>query len=132
MIKLTVVTPEKKLVYEQDATDILVPAHRGQLNLLSLHSPLITTLETGILKWRLAGHDIYSKAAISWGYCTVSASSVYILADIAHLSLDIDENEQNQLIEQQSKKLATQHLSDFEWEQAQRELALARASLEIR
>lgn len=131
MIKLTVVTPEKKLVFEQEATDVLVPAHRGQLNLMNLHSPLVTTLETGVLKWKLVGQEVYSKAAISWGYCTVSASSVYILADIARLPEEIDQSVQTEEIQKQSKKLGSESLSDFEWEQTQRELAFAKASLEI-
>lgn len=85
MITLSVVTPEKRLVMDQLVEEIFVPAHRGELNILEGHAPLITTLTTGILRYRLQGEASLRTIAVSWGYCEVHRDEVSILAETAEI-----------------------------------------------
>ncbi|MFP5518382.1 MAG: ATP synthase F1 subunit epsilon [Bdellovibrionia bacterium] len=130
MFKLTIVTPEKRILLNQDVEEVTLPGFKGELNILSGHSPLITTLETGVLKWKVPGKEIQEQAAISWGYCHVSPEGVNVLADIAKLSTEIDLSVATQTIGTLESKLGSDSLTDEEWAQIQRDLALARASVE--
>lgn len=130
MFKLTIVTPEKRLVLNQEIEEVTLPAFKGELNVLPGHAPMITTLETGVLKWKLKGQEAQKTAAISWGYCQVSAEGVNVLADIAKLPEEIDLATTEELIKNSETKLGTESLEDVEWNLVHRELALARASVE--
>ena len=55
MFKLTIVTPEKRILVGQEVEEVTVPAFKGELNILPGHAPLMTTLETGVMKWKLKG-----------------------------------------------------------------------------
>lgn len=130
MFKLTIVTPEKRLVLNQEIEEVTLPAFKGELNVLPGHAPMITTLETGVLKWKLKGQEAQKTAAISWGYCQVSVEGVNILADIAKLPEEIDLAATEELIKASEVKLGNDTMEDVEWNQVQRELALARASVD--
>ncbi|HVK60195.1 MAG TPA: ATP synthase F1 subunit epsilon [Bdellovibrionales bacterium] len=90
MFTLTLVTPEKKIVAGSEIEEVFVPAHRGELNILPGHAPLMTTLETGVLKYRLKGESTLHYVAISWGYAQVNPTGVNVLAETAERAEDID------------------------------------------
>ena len=131
MFKLTIVTPEKRLLLNQEVEEVTVPAFKGELNILPGHAPLITTLETGVMKWKLKGDAKQFQAVISWGYCQVSPEGVNILSDIADLPEEIDVDAKKQLLNDSEKKLASETLTDEEWSLLQRDIARSRADIEI-
>jgi F-type H+-transporting ATPase subunit epsilon len=131
MFKLTIVTPEKRLLLNQEVEEVSVPAFAGELNILPGHAPLITTLETGVIKWKLQGVEKQFQAVISWGYCQVSPEGVNILSDIADLPEDVDVEAKKQSLINSEKKLAGETLNEEEWNLVQREIARARADIEI-
>lgn len=131
MFKLTVVTPEKRLVVGQEIDEVTVPGFRGELNVLPGHAPLITTLETGVLRWKLKGQTNEHVAAISWGYAEIHPEGVDILADVADLPAEVDVTETNRLMDLAEKRLASETLDDADWKQVHREIARYRADLEI-
>ena len=90
MLKLTLVTPVKRLAVDLAVDEVFVPGYRGELNILAGHSPLVTTLSTGVLRYREAGESEFKSAAISWGYCEVYADAVNILAETAEFPEEID------------------------------------------
>jgi F-type H+-transporting ATPase subunit epsilon len=90
MYTLTLVTPDKKLVTDEPVAEVIVPAYLGELNILPGHAPLMTTLTTGVLKYRLAGQDRFTCAAISWGYCQVFPGGINILAETAETAEEIN------------------------------------------
>src|SRR5688572_3427338 len=89
--KLTLVTPEKKLLSDVEIEEVFVPGFRGVLNILPGHAPLVTTLETGILRYRLKGQTELKPVAVSWGYCEVSPRGVTVMAETAERPDEIDE-----------------------------------------
>ncbi len=131
MFNLTIVTPEKRLLINQEIEEMTIPAFKGELNILPGHAPMITTLETGVMKWRLKGQEKQFQAVISWGYCQVSSEGVNVLANIADLPEEIDVEETKQFLSETEKKAMNELIPDEDWEQFQREWARARAKLEI-
>jgi F-type H+-transporting ATPase subunit epsilon len=90
MLKLNLVTPIKKLVTELEVDEVFVPAYKGELNILPGHAALVTTLSTGIMKYRAKGSSRLVHAAISWGYCEVFNDVVTVLAETAETADEID------------------------------------------
>lgn len=90
MFTLTVVTPEKKLLANQEIEEVFVPGFRGELNILPGHAPLMTTLRPGILRYRLKGESKIHAAAVSVGYAQVNPTGVNVLAETAERPDELD------------------------------------------
>lgn len=88
--ELSIVTPDKSLLTEAFVHEVFVPAFCGELNILPGHSPLVSTLSEGVLKYRLKGEKKEVALAVSWGYVEVTPRGVSILAETAELKEDID------------------------------------------
>ena len=129
MFKLNVVTPEKRLVIDQEIDEVTVPGYRGELNILPGHAPLITTLETGPLRWKLKG-QAEQTAVISWGYCEVSPTGVEILADLAERAEEIDLQESQKALSEIEKRMLNEVMDDDAWKNIQREMSLRQAEIE--
>jgi F-type H+-transporting ATPase subunit epsilon len=128
MFKLNLVTPEKKLVADQDLEEIVLPAYKGELSILPGHAPLMTTLEPGILCYKLKGQPEV-KVAISWGYCQVSSEAVNVLAESAMTASEIDLKVVQMHLKTQEEKIATESLNDAEWADVQHEVARLKAEV---
>ncbi|MNJ91086.1 ATP synthase epsilon chain [compost metagenome] len=129
MFKLTIVTPEKRLLVNQEVDEVTVPAFKGELNILQGHAPMITTLETGVMKWKINGKE--DIAVISWGYCQVSTEGVNILANVADLPEDIDIEATKEFLIETEKKALNELIPDEDWDQFQREWTRAKAKLDV-
>ncbi len=84
---LTLATPVKKFFEKLPVEEVIVPADKGQLDILIGHSPILTTLTEGVLTYKTNGK--IKKIAISWGYCEISGEDIQILAEIATAPEDI-------------------------------------------
>ncbi len=131
MFKLTIVTPEKRVVLNQEIDEVTVPGFKGELNILPGHAPLITTLGTGAMKWKISGSDKTQSAVVSWGYCQVSPEGVNVLANIADLFEDIDLSARTQFLADSEKTLMNETLSETEYEALMKEVARARADVDL-
>ena len=90
MFTLNLVTPQKKLVTDLEIDEVIVPGFRGQLDILPGHAPLMTTLLTGILKYRTKGSSSFETVVVSWGYAEVNPEGVIVLAEVAESLEEID------------------------------------------
>ena len=88
-MKLTLVTPGKRIVLGEEVSEITLPAFMGELNILPGHQPLITTLTPGVIRYKLKD-GIEVAASISWGYCNISPEGVNVLAETVESANDID------------------------------------------
>ncbi len=119
MFKLTLVTPQKRLLSEVEVEEIIVPADRGELNILPGHAPLMTTLRAGIFRARLKGETEFKSAAISWGYCEVSPTGVSVLADTAEWPDEISKERATQQYQLAQSRLQDAGLTPDEYVMAQ-------------
>lgn len=131
MFRLNVLTPEKRLVVDQEVEEVAIPGHKGQIDVLPGHAPLVTVLETGPMKWRLKGAQEMSEVVVSWGYAEVHPDGVEILADVVDQAEDIDTESSQRNLEEAEKKLLSTHLNDEEWNETQRTIARARADIDL-
>ncbi len=129
MFKLNVLTPERKAVFDQEITEVTVPAYSGEMTILPGHSPLITTLGTGILKYKIKGQDKTYKAVLSWGYCEVVPEAVNLLAEFIQLPEEVVVETALANLKSAEAKLGKESLTDFEYEHEQAEASKARAAM---
>ena len=130
MFKLNLMTPEKKMVAGQELEEITVPAFKGELNILPGHAPLMTTLEPGILSYKLKNGETM-KVAIGWGYCQVSPEAVNILAELAYAKSEINIKTVQDQLKVEEAKLVNVTLDDRDWDLTQHEIARLKAELEL-
>lgn len=130
MFVLNLVTPEKKLITDLEIDEVLVPAFKGQLDILPGHAPLMTTLSTGLLKYRAKGSTTLESVVVSWGYCEVHPQGVVVLAEIAESLEEIDRERALEQHKQAKKALLDPLLQADQIEMFQHKLDRARARLE--
>lgn len=130
MLKLNVLTPERKAVVDLDVAQVTVPAYSGEMTILPGHAPLVTTLGTGIIKYKVGADKMY-KALISSGYCEVTPSGVNVLAEFMQLPEEVNvETEENHL-HVAEKKLVTEVLDDVDYEETRTEVARAQGAINL-
>lgn len=110
-MKLTLVTPEKRVLVGHEVTEVTVPAFKGELNVLPGHQPLITTLAPGIIRYKKTDGTEMS-ASISWGYCYISPEGVNVLAETVETASEIDYKAAKEELTQIEKRLLTETLDD--------------------
>lgn len=130
MFTLNVVTPEKKLVTEIEIDEVLVPAYRGQLDILPGHAPLMTTLSAGVLKYRPKGSSKLETVVVAWGYCEVHPEGVIVLAQTAESLEELDRARVEATLKEMKTKMLEPFLQADQVEMFQRKMQVEEARLE--
>ncbi len=129
-MKLTLVTPEKRILIGQEVTEVTLPAYKGELNILPGHQPLVTTLVPGIIRYK-ATNGTEEAASISWGYCNISPEGVNVLAETVETASEIDYKAAQQDLASAEKRMLTETMDDETWKQLQDQLDHAKARLKM-
>ncbi|HMQ05112.1 MAG TPA: ATP synthase F1 subunit epsilon [Pyrinomonadaceae bacterium] len=87
MLKLEIVTPERKVV-DAEVDSVTVPTMSGEAGILPNHAPLISALKPGVLSFSSKG--ALEKLAVAGGFVEVSADRVSVLTDVAEDPTEID------------------------------------------
>jgi F-type H+-transporting ATPase subunit epsilon len=87
MLKLEIVTPEKRVV-DETVDSVTVPTLSGEAGILPNHAPLISALKPGILSFTNKGTT--ERLAVAGGFVEVSSDTVSVLTDLAETASDID------------------------------------------
>lgn len=101
--KLMVVTPQR-MVLTEEAESVTIRGTEGYLGILPRHTPLITTLQSGVVYYRKAGGKA-ERLAVSGGFMEAGPDMVIILADMAELSTEIDVERARRAKERAEKRL---------------------------
>ncbi len=88
LFPLELVTPER-LLFAEEVSSVRAPGIDGSFGVMAHHAPLLTELETGLIKLTLAdGREAF--IATTGGFMQVSREKVIIVADAAELSDEIN------------------------------------------
>ena len=104
-INLTIVTRERKIV-DVTVDEVVLPATDGEIGILPGHTPLLTTLKIGQMRYRVSG-TLY-RMVLSWGFAEVLPDRVIVMAETARLPQEIDP-----LAAEEERKLAERELLDL-------------------
>jgi len=84
---LEVVSPEGLLLREE-VDEVIAPGSEGYFGVLPGHTPFLTTLGIGEIRYRIAG--VWHVLTAFWGFCEVLPDRVNILAEIGERAEEID------------------------------------------
>jgi F-type H+-transporting ATPase subunit epsilon len=121
-IRLEVVTPEKSVVSET-AQIVMAPGTMGEFGVLSGHTPFMTTLKTGAMKYKdESGQERF--VFVSGGFAEALPDRVTVLAESAERRQDIDVQRAKEAAERAEKRLQS---SDEDIDFVRAKAALLRA-----
>src|SRR5258705_12609348 len=86
-INLTVVTRERKII-GIDVDEVELPAFDGEIGVLPGHTPLLTTLKIGQMRYKSGGKEY--RLVISWGFAEVLPDRVIVMAETARLPSEVN------------------------------------------
>ncbi len=86
-LTVRVIAPDKT-VWDAEAEEVILPSTTGQLGILAGHAPLLSALDTGVMRVR-AGKD-WSAIAVMGGFAEVDVNEVTVLVNGAEKGSDID------------------------------------------
>jgi F-type H+-transporting ATPase subunit epsilon len=105
-LRLEVVTPEKSVVSE-GAQIVMAPGSLGEFGVLTGHTPFLTTLKTGALKYKdESGRERF--VFVSSGFAEALPDRVTVLAESAERRKDIDIERAKAAMERAEKRLQAQ------------------------
>lgn len=130
IIKFEIVTPEKHILKDY-VKQVTVPTKEGNVTILPKHTPLISTLKSGVLEFIKENGD-REVAFVSGGFLEVLRDKAIIMADAAERAEEIDEDKVKQAREKAEKEMAEIRSEDTERfanisSKIERELAKTRA-----
>jgi F-type H+-transporting ATPase subunit epsilon len=87
-LTVRVIAPDKT-VWDGTAEEIVLPSTTGQLGILSGHAPLLTAIDTGVMRVR-ADKTNWTPIALMGGFAEVESNEVTILVNGAERGDGID------------------------------------------
>ncbi len=122
-LRLEVVTPVRR-VLQARADEVRIPGLLGELGVLPGHTPLLTSLGTGELKWTEGGSQ--GRLVVQGGFAEIQPDAVTVLAAVAETADEIDLEAVARAHAEAVEKLKTASAEDFDELDAAVRLAEAR------
>ncbi len=88
-LTVRVISPDKT-VWDATAEEVVLPSTTGQLGILSGHAPLLTALDTAVMRVRPARNQDWVAIALMGGFAEVDNDEVTILVNGAERGDKID------------------------------------------
>lgn len=126
-LTVRVVSPDKT-VWDATAEEVVLPSTTGQLGILSGHAPLLTALDTAVMRVRPDKNQNWVAIALMGGFAEVENDEVTILVNGAERGDKIDLEKAREAYNQAQAKLnQSQTASRQEQIQANQSFKRARA-----
>ena len=88
-LKLTLLSPERRLLEALEVDSVTLPGSEGQIQILPGHAAMIGTLSTGELSYQPKGQS-EELGVVSTGFFEVSGSEVSVMAETLERRGEID------------------------------------------
>ena len=79
-LTVRVISPDKT-VWDAEAEEVVLPSTTGQLGILTGHAPLLTALDTGVMRVRSSKNQNWQAIALLGGFAEVEENEVTILVN---------------------------------------------------
>jgi len=123
-ITVRVIAPDKT-VWDSEAQEVILPSTTGQLGILTGHAPLLTALDTGVM--RVRADKNWVPIALMGGFAEVEGNEVTILVNAAERGDAIDKDEARAAFTEAEAKFNQAQQSGDRTTQIQATQALKRA-----
>ncbi len=122
-LRLEVVTPSRR-VLEGRASEVRIPGALGELGILPGHTPLLTSLGTGEVKF--SDGATTGRVVIQGGFAEIQPDAVTVLATVAETIDEIDVGAARTALSEAQEQLKTASAENFDEVDAALRLAEAR------
>ena len=102
---LEVVTPERSF-YRGECLSLMLPTVDGLYGVLAGHMPMVTAVDSGVLRYRTADGD-WQFAAVGQGFAEIMPESAILLVATAERPGEIDEERARRAMERAEHRLHT-------------------------
>jgi len=127
-LTVKVIAPDQTIL-DTVAEEVILPSSTGQLGILTDHAPLISALETGVLRFRK--DKTWSAIALTGGFAEVEENEVTVLVRSGELGSTINVEEARKKLADAEQALAGIKAEDKQGKiQAQQNLRMARARVQ--
>lgn len=123
-LTVRVIAPDKT-VWDSSAEEVILPSTTGQLGILTGHAPLLTALETGVL--RVRSDKNWVPIAVMGGFAEVEKNEVTVLVNGAERGESIDLESAKAAYAEAEEKFAKADQGDSKQDKLQATQALKRA-----
>ncbi len=123
-LTVRVISPDK-IVWDAAAQEVILPSTTGQLGILSGHAPLLSALDTGVM--RVRSEKEWVPIALMGGFAEVENNEVKILVNGAERGDSIDRDAAGKTYEEARDRANKAESSDSKQEKIQAQQALKRA-----
>lgn len=89
-MKLTILSPERRLVAELKVDSVTLPGSEGQIQILAGHAAMIGTLHTGVLSYLPSGGGKEGVAVVSTGFFEIKDDTIVVMAETIETREEID------------------------------------------
>ncbi|BAT71667.1 F-type H+-transporting ATPase subunit epsilon [Thermosulfidibacter takaii ABI70S6] len=127
-LMLEIATPEK-LVFSGEVDYVTAPGGLGEFTVLPKHTPLLTTISPGILKFSTGGS--VKEYAVGWGYAEVRPYKVLVLIEFAVTKDEIDTSQLTKELEEAQAKAYDSTLSEEERAAYQKQMERLKAKKKL-
>ena len=127
---LEVVTPERTF-FSGEVLSLVLPTLDGLRGVLAGHEPMVTAVESGVLKYRTMD-GMWHFAAVGKGFAEVMPESAILLVATAERPREIDEQRARQAMERAEHRLHTLPSGQQEYRFSQEAVERAKARLEAK
>ena len=127
-LTVKVIAPDQTIL-DTVAEEVILPSSSGQLGILTGHAPLISALETGVLRFRK--DKAWAAIALTGGFAEVEENEVTVLVRSGELGSTINVDEARKKLADAEQTLAGIKAEDKQGKiQAEQGLSLARARVQ--
>ncbi|MEL4894761.1 ATP synthase F1 subunit epsilon [Crocosphaera sp. Alani8] len=123
-LTVRVITPDQT-VWDGDVEEIILPSTSGQLGILGGHAPLLTALDTGVL--RVRPDKDWKSIAVMGGFAEVEQDEIKVLVNAAEAGDTIDKEAAKTEYNTAQTRLETANRGEDRLEQMQATNAFKRA-----
>lgn len=88
-LSVRIITPDK-IVWDDEAQEVILPSTTGQLGILSGHAPLLTALNIGVV--RVRSSKDWQTIAVMGGFAEIENNEVKVLVNGADVGEKIDKD----------------------------------------
>lgn len=127
-LHVTIVTPERK-VYDSQASEVVLPAWKGEMGIYPDHDALLTLLRAGVCTVISKGEA--QRFVTGRGFAEISAERVTILTDSCETPDQVDRSRAEKELQQAERDLTQLDPQSEEHRQAQLQYEHAQARLAL-
>ena len=129
-LKLSILTPERRLVEDLSVIEVTLTGSEGQIQVLPGHAPMIGTLTTGLFSYHVDGKEPVS-GVISTGFFEVKDDHLSVMAETLELKgeISLERARKAQVLAEETLKSADLNEHQFKKYQLKLQRSLIRQNL---